>query len=150
MASDDRECADGINTVCTIGDVRSMKRACKGGTWKYSCACRSGVRYEGESEAWAQLKAMIKEELGRTEVGQANAAEEAGQTKVAAKSVLTGAAKPPPALSSAIPLRARIPFPYRQRTERPQTSRAGARSPLLLEVHARRHGLWVGVIRFSP
>ena len=84
MASDDRECADDINTVCTIGDVRAMKRACKGGTRKYSCACRSGVRYEGESEAWAQLKAMIKEELGRTEVGQANAAEEAGQTKVAA------------------------------------------------------------------
>ncbi len=38
-----------------------MKRAHKGGTWKYACACRSGVRYEGESEAWDQLKTMIKE-----------------------------------------------------------------------------------------
>ena len=117
MASDDRECADDINTVCTIGDVRAMKRACKGGTRKYSCACRSGVRYEGESEAWAQLKAMIKEELGRTEVGQANAAEEAGQTKVAAKSVLAGGRKDP------------VPVPSEDRA--PGKLRgAGARSPL--------------------
>lgn len=61
MTSVDRERGDDITTVKTIEDVRAMKRAYKGGTWKYACACRSGVRYEGESEAWAQLKTMIKE-----------------------------------------------------------------------------------------
>lgn len=61
MTGVDRERGDDITTVKTIEDVRVMKRAYKGGTWKYACACRSGVRYEGESEAWAQLKTMIKE-----------------------------------------------------------------------------------------
>ena len=61
MTSVDRERGDDITTVKIIEDVRAMKRAYKGGTWKYACACRSGVRYEGESEAWAQLKTMIKE-----------------------------------------------------------------------------------------
>lgn len=61
MTGVDRERGDDITTVKTIEDVRAMKRAYKGGTWKYACACRSGVRYEGESEAWAQLKTMIKE-----------------------------------------------------------------------------------------
>lgn len=61
MTGVDRERGDDITTVKTIEDVRAMKRAYKGGTWKYTCACRSGVRYEGESEAWAQLKTMIKE-----------------------------------------------------------------------------------------
>ncbi len=61
MSDNERERVDDISTVSTIEDVRAMKRAHKGGTWKYTCACRSGVRYEGESEAWAQLKTMIKE-----------------------------------------------------------------------------------------
>lgn len=61
MSDNERERVDDISTVNTIEDVRAMKRAHKGGTWKYACACRSGVRYEGESEAWAQLKTMIKE-----------------------------------------------------------------------------------------
>lgn len=46
-----------------------MKRAHKGGTWKYACACRSGVRYEGESEAWAQLKTVIEEQVAKTTAG---------------------------------------------------------------------------------
>lgn len=61
MSDNERERVDDISIVSTIEDVRAMKRAHKGGTWKYACACRSGVRYEGESEAWAQLKTMIKE-----------------------------------------------------------------------------------------
>jgi drug/metabolite transporter (DMT)-like permease len=61
MSDNERERVDDISTVSTIEDVRAMKRAHKGGTWKYACTCRSGVRYEGESEAWAQLKTMIKE-----------------------------------------------------------------------------------------
>lgn len=61
MADVDRERVDDISNVSTIEEVRTMKRAHKGGTWKYACACRSGVRYEGESEAWDQLKTMIKE-----------------------------------------------------------------------------------------
>lgn len=61
MADVDRERVDDISNVSTIEGVRAMKRAHKGGTWKYACACRSGVRYEGESEAWGQLKTMIKE-----------------------------------------------------------------------------------------
>lgn len=61
MSDNERERVDDISTVSTIEEVRAMKRAHKGGTWKYACACRSGVRYEGESEAWAQLKTMIKE-----------------------------------------------------------------------------------------
>ena len=44
MTSVDRERGDDITTVKTIEDVRAMKRAHKGGTWKYACACRSGVR----------------------------------------------------------------------------------------------------------
>ncbi len=48
MTGIDRERGDDITTVKTIEDVRAMKRAHKGGTWKYACACRSGVRYEGE------------------------------------------------------------------------------------------------------
>lgn len=65
MADIERGRVDDINTVKTIEEVRAMKRACKGGTWKYSCACRSGVRYEGESEAWRQLKTMIEERADR-------------------------------------------------------------------------------------
>lgn len=61
MADVDRERVDDISNVSTIEEVRAMKRAHKGGTWKYACACRSGVRYEGESEAWDQLKTIIKE-----------------------------------------------------------------------------------------
>ena len=66
MTSIDRERGDDITTVKTIEDVRAMKRAHKGGTWKYACACRSGVRYEGESEAWAQLKTVIEEQVAKT------------------------------------------------------------------------------------
>ena len=65
----DRERGDDITTVKTIEDVRAMKRAHKGGTWKYACACRSGVRYEGESEAWAQLKTVIEEQVAKTTTG---------------------------------------------------------------------------------
>lgn len=69
MTSIDRERGDDITTVKTIEDVRAMKRAHKGGTWKYACACRSGVRYEGESEAWAQLKTVIGEQVAKTTAG---------------------------------------------------------------------------------
>lgn len=65
----DRERGDDITTVKTIEDVRAMKRAHKGGTWKYACACRSGVHYEGESEAWAQLKTVIEEQVAKTTDG---------------------------------------------------------------------------------
>lgn len=44
MPGIDRERGDDITTVKTIEDVRAMKRAHKGGTWKYACVCRSGVR----------------------------------------------------------------------------------------------------------
>lgn len=69
MTGIDRERGDDITTVKTIEDVRAMKRAHKGGTWKYACACRSGVRYEGESEAWAQLKTVIEEQVAKTTTG---------------------------------------------------------------------------------
>lgn len=69
MTGVDRERGDDITTVKTIEDVRAMKRAHKGGTWKYACACRSGVRYEGESEAWAQLKTVIEEQVAKTTAG---------------------------------------------------------------------------------
>ena len=69
MTGIDRERGDDITTVKTIEDVRAMKRAYKGGTWKYACACRSGVRYEGESEAWAQLKTVIEEQVAKTTAG---------------------------------------------------------------------------------
>ena len=69
MTSVDRERGDDITTVKTIEDVRAMKRAHKGGTWKYACACRSGVRYEGESEAWAQLKTVIEEQVAKATTG---------------------------------------------------------------------------------
>lgn len=69
MTGIDRERGDDITTVKTIEDVRAMKRAHKGGTWKYACACRSGVRYEGESEAWAQLKTVIEEQVAKTTAG---------------------------------------------------------------------------------
>lgn len=69
MTSIDRERGDDITTVKTIEDVRAMRRAHKGGTWKYACACRSGVRYEGESEAWAQLKTVIEEQVAKTTAG---------------------------------------------------------------------------------
>lgn len=65
----DRERGDDITTVKTIEDVRAMKRAHKGGTWKYACACRSGVRYEGESGAWAQLKTVIEEQVAKATTG---------------------------------------------------------------------------------
>lgn len=69
MTSIDRERGDDITTVKTIEDVRAMKRAHKGGTWKYACACRSGVRYEGGSEAWAQLKTVIEEQVAKATTG---------------------------------------------------------------------------------
>lgn len=69
VTSIDRERGDDITTVKTIEDVRAMKRAHKGGTWKYACACRSGVRYEGEGEAWAQLKTVIEEQVAKATTG---------------------------------------------------------------------------------
>ena len=69
VTSIDRERGDDITTVKTIEDVRAMKRAHNGGTWKYACACRSCVRYEGESEAWAQLKTVIGEQVAKTTAG---------------------------------------------------------------------------------
>lgn len=69
MTSVDRERGDDITTVKAIEDVRAMKRAHKGGTWKYACARRSGVRYEEESEACAQLKTAIEEQAAKTAAG---------------------------------------------------------------------------------
>lgn len=66
MTDIERERVDDISTVSTIEEVRAMKRAHKGGTWRYSCACRSGVRYEAESEAWAQLKTMMGESRAKS------------------------------------------------------------------------------------
>ena len=44
MADDIRgRVEDDICSVRTIEDVRAMKKAHKGGTWKYACACRRGV-----------------------------------------------------------------------------------------------------------
>ena len=75
MADDIRgRVEDDICSVRTIEDVRAMKKAHKGGTWKYACACRSGVRYEGEGEAWRSLKAMIDEKKGGAQPGSAAAA----------------------------------------------------------------------------
>lgn len=75
MADDIRgRVEDDICSVRTIEDVRAMKKAHKGGTWKYACACRSGVRYEGEGEAWRSLKAMIDEKKDGAQPGSAAAA----------------------------------------------------------------------------
>ena len=75
MADDIRgRVEDDICSVRTIEDVRAMKKAHKGGTWKYACACRSGVRYEGEGEAWRSLKAMIDEKKDSVQPGSAAAA----------------------------------------------------------------------------
>ena len=67
VTDSERGRAGGINTVSTIEEVRAMRRAYKGGTWPYACACRSGVRDEGESEAWSQLKTMIKKDSANSE-----------------------------------------------------------------------------------
>jgi len=74
---------------------------------------------------------MIKEELGRTEVGQANAAEEAGQTKVAAKSVLAGGRKATTGTELGDPFASKDPVPVPSEDRAPGKLRgAGARSPL--------------------
>lgn len=72
----------GEEDICsarTVRDVRAMKRAHKGGAWKYACACRSGVRYEGESEAWGSLKRMMQAESKRKKMD--DAANERGDWK---------------------------------------------------------------------
>lgn len=113
MTSIDRERGDDITTVKTIEDVRAMKRAHKGGTWKYACACRSGVRYEGESEAWAQLKTMIKE----------SAAESAAQGLAEEKCAVE--------VEELDPFASKDPVPVPSEDRAPGELRgAGARSPL--------------------
>ena len=75
MADDIRgRVEDDICSVRTIEDVRAMKKAHKGGTWKYARASRSGVRYEGEGEAWRSLKTMIDEKKDGAQPGSAAAA----------------------------------------------------------------------------
>lgn len=66
---------DDICSASTIEEVRAMKKAHKGGTWKYACACRSGVRYEGEGEAWSSLKTMLKGEKDQQNAGDLAAGE---------------------------------------------------------------------------
>nr|WP_187231536.1 DMT family transporter [Collinsella sp. BA40] len=56
----------------TVEEVRALKKAHPGGTWKYACACRSGVRYEGESEAWSSLKEMIETEARGSKTANAH------------------------------------------------------------------------------
>lgn len=56
----------------TVEGVRALKKAHPGGTWKYACACRSGVRYEGESEAWSSLKEMIETEARGSKTANAH------------------------------------------------------------------------------
>lgn len=49
-----------IDTVATVEDVHGEGRA-QGAAPQRPCGCRAGVRCEGESEAWAQLKTMMKD-----------------------------------------------------------------------------------------
>ena len=56
----------------TVEEVRALKKAHPGGTWKYACACRSGVRYEGESEARSSLKEMIETEARGSKTANAH------------------------------------------------------------------------------
>lgn len=56
----------------TVEEVRALKKVHPGGTWKYACACRSGVRYEGESEAWSSLKEMIETEARGSKTANAH------------------------------------------------------------------------------
>lgn len=92
--------------------LRAMRGAAKGGTGKYACACRSGVRYEGEGEAWKSLKTMLGKRIEGTSVHAA------GQKKAGAVSDFTGS----------------VPVPQEDRGPAASSHGAGARSPLFWKV----------------
>ena len=60
MANSKHGRVNDIDTVVTVEDVHDEGRA-QGAAPQRPCGCRAGVRYEGESEAWAQLKTMMKD-----------------------------------------------------------------------------------------
>lgn len=60
MANSKHGRVNDIDTVATVEDVHGEGRA-QGAAPPRPCGCRAGVRYEGESEAWAQLKTMMKD-----------------------------------------------------------------------------------------
>ena len=60
MANSKHGRVNDIDTVVTVEDVHGEGRA-QGAAPQRPCGCRAGVRYEGESEAWAQLKTMMKD-----------------------------------------------------------------------------------------
>lgn len=60
MANSKHGRVNDIDTVATVEDVHGEGRA-QGAAPQRPCGCRAGVRYEGESEAWAQLKTMMKD-----------------------------------------------------------------------------------------
>lgn len=60
MANSKHGRVNDIDTVATVEDVHGVGRA-QGAAPQRPCGCRAGVRCEGESEAWAQLKTMMKD-----------------------------------------------------------------------------------------
>lgn len=60
MANSKHGRVNDIDTVATVEDMHGEGRA-QGAAPQRPCGCRAGVRYEGESEAWAQLKTMMKD-----------------------------------------------------------------------------------------
>ena len=61
MANSKHGRVNDTDTVATVEDVHGEGRA-QGAAPQRPCGCRAGVRYEGESEAWAQLKTMMKDQ----------------------------------------------------------------------------------------
>lgn len=72
MEDDRPDAREAAREPRTVEEVRALKKAHPGGTWKYACACRSGVRYEGESEAWSSLKEMIETEARGSKTANAH------------------------------------------------------------------------------
>ncbi|WP_195419807.1 DMT family transporter [Collinsella sp. D33t1_170424_A12] len=72
MEDDRPDARESAREPRTVEEVRALKKAHPGGTWKYACACRSGVRYEGESEAWSSLKEMIETEARGSKTANAH------------------------------------------------------------------------------
>ena len=66
MANSKHGRVNDIDTVVTVEDVHGEGRA-QGAVPQRPCGCRAGVRYEGESEAWAQLKTMMKDHEVKSE-----------------------------------------------------------------------------------
>lgn len=66
MANSKHGRVNDIDTVATVEDVHGEGRA-QGAAPQRPCGCRAGVRYEGESEAWAQLKTMMKDHEVKSE-----------------------------------------------------------------------------------